>query len=125
MERDPAGRLRPSPAAQQLIDNVGAAIARMAKARGLSQEALAPIAAMDSSGLSKIVRGKVNTSLGVLHRLADALGCDLVVELVPRPGSPLPAEPDDSGTAGEQIARHLATVPDARDAAADSEGGEA
>jgi len=52
----------------------GSVISRERTAIGVSQEALAGMAGMDRTGLSKIERGRVQPSLQAILRLANALG---------------------------------------------------
>ena len=59
---------------------------------GLSQEKLAVDAAIDRTYVSRLERGLENPTIGVLERLAGALGLDLVDLLTkPRSGERFPA----------------------------------
>jgi transcriptional regulator with XRE-family HTH domain len=53
---------------------IGANVRRLRKARGLSQEALAPKAGIDMRYLGSIERGEANPTIGVLADLAKVLG---------------------------------------------------
>lgn len=59
-------------------------VARLRRERGMSQEELAFQADIDRTYISQIERGLANPSLGVLCRLAAALGVDVVGLLTPR-----------------------------------------
>lgn len=84
-ERLKNGNVPLTPAAQALIENVAAQLAARRDELNLSNAKVAASARTDPSNLSHIMRGTVNVSLGVLHRLADeALDADLVVTIVPR-----------------------------------------
>jgi len=59
--------------------------------RGLSQEGLAVDADVDRTYVGRLERGLINPTVGVLARLAKALGVSVSELLtVPRPGEPRP-----------------------------------
>ncbi|WP_282478159.1 helix-turn-helix transcriptional regulator [Vibrio sp. ABG19] len=58
-----------------LLRLFGSNVARLRKARGLSQEKLAELTELDRTYISSIERGKRNVSLINICRIADALGC--------------------------------------------------
>ena len=61
---------------------VGRAVAQARKKAGLRQHELAALAGVDQAVISRIECGKANPTLDLLGSLADALGADLVVELL-------------------------------------------
>ncbi|MGE0280539.1 MAG: helix-turn-helix domain-containing protein [Rhizobiaceae bacterium] len=61
---------------------------RLRVAKGLSQESLAGDSDIDVSYVSRLENAKENPSIGVLERLAAALGTDFF-ELVRKPARPL------------------------------------
>ena len=64
--------------------NIGKCIVGRRKERHLSQEQLAEMADISQTHISKIELGKDNPSLDLLERIANALDCDLFIDLVPR-----------------------------------------
>jgi transcriptional regulator with XRE-family HTH domain len=62
--------VRPS---HPILSNLGAAIRRLRRERGLSQEALADLAQIDRSYMSSIERGRRNLSVLNVARIASAL----------------------------------------------------
>ncbi len=56
---------------------VGGNVAKLRKQRGLTQDALAQAADVKQTYLSEIENGKRNPTLGMLVRLAAALGADV------------------------------------------------
>ena len=56
---------------------VGGNVARLRKQRGLTQEALAQAADVKQTYLSEIENGKRNPTLGMMERIAAALGADV------------------------------------------------
>lgn len=78
-----AGSLREQLAAEARL---GAEIADLRRARGLSQSALAERAAVQQADISRIERGLGNPTRDTLVRLADALGARLTLA----PGADLP-----------------------------------
>jgi transcriptional regulator with XRE-family HTH domain len=64
---------------------------RLRVKRSLSQEALAGDAGIDRTYVSRLERGLENPTIGLLERLADALGATIVeFFVVPAPGEPPP-----------------------------------
>lgn len=61
--------------ADGLLAALGAAIRAARTAKGLSQEALADAAKIDSSHMGKIERGERNVTILNIARIAAALGC--------------------------------------------------
>lgn len=59
-------------------------VTRLRRERGMSQEELAFQADIDRTYISQIERGLANPSLGVMCRLANALGVEVVGLLKPR-----------------------------------------
>lgn len=70
-----------------------------ARARaGLTQDAVAERMGTTKSAISRLeAAGKHTPSLGTLKRYAQAVGCELRVRLVPRPGIHRPASPPADG----------------------------
>jgi transcriptional regulator with XRE-family HTH domain len=66
--------VRPS---HPILSNLGAAIRRLRRERGLSQEALADLAQIDRSYMSSIERGRRNLSVLNVARIASALSVPL------------------------------------------------
>jgi transcriptional regulator with XRE-family HTH domain len=66
-------------------------LATQRKARGLSQQELAHITGTTQSAIARLEKGGRPPRIDTLLRIAQALECDLVVELRPHP----PAEQDD------------------------------
>lgn len=62
---------------------IGTSIAKRRKELHLSQEQLAEKADISQTHISKIELGKDNPSLDLLERIATALDCELLIELVP------------------------------------------
>jgi transcriptional regulator with XRE-family HTH domain len=60
---------------------------------GLSQTQLAARAGTGQALISRIESGRTTPTLSVLHRLAQALDCDLVLDLAPHATGRLPASP--------------------------------
>lgn len=60
----------------------GRNLARIRKAKGLSQEALSKIAKVDRSFLSRVERGGAKITLDKAMDISNALGCD-ISELLP------------------------------------------
>ena len=65
----------------QIADQVAA----QRKARGLSQQELAHITGTTQSAIARLEKGGRPPRIDTLLRIAQALDCDLVVELRPRP----------------------------------------
>ena len=65
---------------------------RKRKEKKITQKQLADITGIDQGDISKIESGKTNVSLDTLMRLADGLGMDLELNLVPKHDNPLPEE---------------------------------
>lgn len=64
---------------------------RLRVARGLAQEALAVDAGIDRTYVSRVERNMENPSVGVLERLARALGVEIVEFFAkPKPGEAAP-----------------------------------
>ncbi len=55
---------------------VGRRIAKVRKAKNLSQDKLAILAKIDRSYIGRIERGEVNITLEKLYKIAETLGCD-------------------------------------------------
>ena len=64
-------------ASHPILSNLGAAIRRLRRERGLSQEALADLAQIDRSYMSSIERGRRNLSVLNVARIASALSVPL------------------------------------------------
>ena len=60
-------------------------VATQRKARGLSQQELAHITGTTQSAIARLEKGGRPPRIDTLLRIAQALDCDLVVELRPRP----------------------------------------
>lgn len=75
-----------TPVEEELLTAIGAAVNARRETLGLTQAAAAAAAGMDNIALSRIIRGMVNPTVLTLARVADALGCDLVVTFKPQPG---------------------------------------
>nr|WP_315464922.1 helix-turn-helix transcriptional regulator [uncultured Rhodoferax sp.] len=54
----------------------GAVLRHHRTVKGVSQEALAHLASMERAHIGRIERGENQPSLGIVLKLADALGCD-------------------------------------------------
>jgi predicted transcriptional regulator len=59
-------------------------VAERRQARGLSQRELAELVGTTQSAIARLERGGRPPRIDTLLRIADALDCDLVVELKPR-----------------------------------------
>jgi transcriptional regulator with XRE-family HTH domain len=77
--------VRHTPEFEQLSEVLAANVRRLRLARGLSQEQLAFDADIDRTYVSQIERSVINPSLLVLHKVAVALGTDVVVLLTTTP----------------------------------------
>jgi len=64
-------------AGMDVRQRVGLNLQRMRRARGLSQEELAHLAAIHQTYLSGVENGRRNPSIQVLQRIAEAMGADL------------------------------------------------
>lgn len=60
---------------------VGNEVAAARAKKGLSQKELADLTGIDQSDLSKIERGVANPSIGMLNRIAEAMGDELMVSI--------------------------------------------
>ncbi len=67
---------------KKLAALVGKRIAKMRKAKGLTQDKLALFAEIDRSYVGRIERGEVNITIEKLYEIAETLGCD-AKELLP------------------------------------------
>ncbi len=67
---------------KKLAALVGKRIAKMRKAKGLTQDKLALFAEIDRSYVGRIERGEVNLTVEKLYEIAETLGCD-AKELLP------------------------------------------
>lgn len=65
-------------------------IRRIRVERGLSQEALAVDAEIDRTYVSRLERNLENPTIGVLERVASALGCEIAEFFVPAGSGKLP-----------------------------------
>jgi len=63
---------------------LAARVAEQRRARGLSQRELAELCATTQSAIARLERGVRPPRLDTLLRIAEALDCELVVELRPR-----------------------------------------
>ena len=63
---------------------VAGKVAERRQARGLSQRELAELVGTTQSAIARLERGGRPPRIDTLLRIADALDCDLVVELKPR-----------------------------------------
>ncbi len=63
------------------LTTLGLRIASLRKARGMSQMALAKASGIDRTYLSGIENGRQNVTVGVLCKLSDGLGAELMLEL--------------------------------------------
>jgi transcriptional regulator with XRE-family HTH domain len=61
-------------------------VADRRQAKGLSQRELAELVGTTQSAIARLERGGRPPRIDTLLRIADALQCDLVVELAPRDG---------------------------------------
>ncbi len=59
---------------------VGEEVLAARSKKGLTQKELSKATGIDQSDLSKIERGVANVSVGTLNRIADALGCELIIK---------------------------------------------
>lgn len=62
---------------QEIHEAFGLAVRRRRERLGMSQEAFAAQAGVHRTYISSIERGKVQVSIGIAHRLAQALGVPL------------------------------------------------
>jgi predicted transcriptional regulator len=62
-------------------------VAERRQARGLSQRELAELVGTTQSAIARLERGGRPPRIDTLLRIADALDCDLVVDLKPRRGT--------------------------------------
>lgn len=60
--------------------SIGQQIAQKRQERGLSVRQLAQICGVDYSNIGKIERGTYNASVAVIKKIADALGCELILQ---------------------------------------------
>ncbi|MCA3907885.1 helix-turn-helix transcriptional regulator [Vibrio vulnificus] len=67
---------------KKLAALVGKRIAKMRKAKGLTQDKLALLAEIDRSYVGRIERGEVNITVEKLYQIAETLSCD-AKELLP------------------------------------------
>lgn len=61
----------------EFLRNIGLNIARLRKAKGLSQNDLGAIIDMENTNLSAIENGRQNPTALTLKKIADALGCEV------------------------------------------------
>ena len=74
-------RVKPDP----FLEKVGRNIRDWRKEEGLSQKELADRMKVNQQVISRLERGEDNVSVKYLRRLADALGADVSVALIPKP----------------------------------------
>ncbi len=65
-------------------------VAERRQAQGMSQRELAQLVGTTQSAIARLERGGRPPRIDTLLRIADALDCDLVVELRPRDGADSP-----------------------------------
>jgi len=70
------------------FSSIAESVAERRAARGLSQRDLAQLVGTTQSAIARLESGGRPPRIDTLLRLADALECDLHVELVPREGEP-------------------------------------
>lgn len=71
-----------------LFAQIAERVAEQRRARGLSQAELAELCGTTQSAIARLEAGGRPPRIDTLLRLANALDCDLVVELRPRPRPP-------------------------------------
>jgi transcriptional regulator with XRE-family HTH domain len=87
MPKDPLGRLRQRIAHAEdgwLFGQIADQVAERRRARGLSQAELAELCGTTQSAIARLEGGGRPPRIDTLLRLANALDCDLHVELRPR-----------------------------------------
>jgi len=90
MPKDPLGRLRQRIAHAEdgwLFGQIADQVAERRRARGLSQAELAELCGTTQSAIARLEGGGRPPRIDTLLRLANALDCDLHVELRPRGGA--------------------------------------
>ena len=70
------------------IAAIGLAIARARARAGLTQQELAARAGTSQPAIARLERGQARPTLATLERVADAAGCVLRIELVPKSSAP-------------------------------------
>jgi transcriptional regulator with XRE-family HTH domain len=73
------------------LDTIGEAIRILRRRRGMTQKQLGEAVGLTKGRISQIESGGTAPPMERMERFAEALGCDLVVEIVPR-GAGHPAE---------------------------------
>lgn len=64
-----------------LVEQLGETIRKRRKELSITQPHLAEIAQISTNTLYKLERGQGNPSLGVLNKLAEVLGMELILEV--------------------------------------------
>ena len=93
--RRPYGDVRPMSSSrdQELLTRIGRRVRERRRQKGMSQETLATTAKVRPGTLSRIENGKAEAGVGVLNRVAEALGCS-VGDLADPDDRPEPTERD-------------------------------
>ncbi len=87
-----------APSTSDIFALLGRRISEERKARGLTQQQLADVVAMDAGHLSRIEHGKAVPSINVVKKIADTLGLAIAKLFA---DVPLQKPPDDHGWAGK------------------------
>ena len=61
-------------------EKIGQQIAFLRKERGLSQRALSELCGVTFQNINKIELGRYSVGLDILTKIADALGCELIIK---------------------------------------------
>jgi XRE family transcriptional regulator, regulator of sulfur utilization len=77
-------------AGDQMLRDFGAQVRLIREQAGLSQETVAARMGVSQPNISEIEGGQVNVSLRTIMRLASAIECEMLLQLLPT--GPLPAE---------------------------------
>lgn len=64
-----------------LVNSIGETVKNRRKELGITQPHLAELAKVSTNTLYKLERGQGNPSLGVLNKLAEVLGMELVMKV--------------------------------------------
>jgi transcriptional regulator with XRE-family HTH domain len=72
------------PDEQAFLERIAEEVADQRRARELSQKELAELCGTTQPGIARFERGATSPRVDTLRRIAEALDCELVVELRPR-----------------------------------------
>jgi len=86
--------------------SAGQLIPLIRKQLQMSQRTLAKRAAMQQSSIARIESGRLDPNISTLKKIADAMGCDLIITIVPRSDLETMRE-NQAKTKAEQKIRYL------------------